>query len=113
MERGCGLAVWSGIRAIELDARGDMKSAAKHDGFAGCQYRHLVEQAPCLHRNDATEVVDIIGILQPVTDEVGALADDRLADFAGSLAGNNQRQAEFATFLGNALICQASLRVSG
>ncbi|MEB0232161.1 MULTISPECIES: hypothetical protein, partial [unclassified Undibacterium] len=52
-------------------------------------------------------MINVIGILQAVADEVRALTDDGLADFAGPLARNNERKSELATFLRNSLISQS------
>lgn len=93
---------------VELDPRRDMKGATENDGFARREDCDLIEQPASLHRNDAAEVVDVVRILKTVADEVGALADDGLADFAGTLAGDHERNAELPTLLGNTFKGQAS-----
>lgn len=90
MEGSGSLTIGSGLGSIELDARWNVKSAPKHDRLASGENCHLIEQTACLQRNDAAEVINVIGILQTVADEVGALADDGLADFTGPLARNNE-----------------------
>src|SRR5690606_9628592 len=88
---------------IDLDSRGDVNRAAKHDGLASCEHGNLIEQALRLPGNDPLEVVDVVGILKPVGEEIGALADDRGADFARPLARNDERKSELPPFLCYAL----------
>jgi hypothetical protein len=67
-----------------------MKCAAENYGFTGSKYRYLIKKPPRLHWDDTPKVVNIIGILQPMTDKVGALTDDCFTDLAGPLACDNQ-----------------------
>lgn len=60
-----------------------------------------------MHRDDAAEMVDVVWILEAVTDEVGALADNCLADLARTLAGDDEREAKLAPFFGDPFIGQA------
>ena len=76
---------------VELHARWNMECAPEYDSFAGSQDRDLIEQAARLHRNNAFEVVDVVRVLQPVGNEVGALTDDGLTDLAGTLARDDER----------------------
>jgi hypothetical protein len=68
-----------------------VEGAHEHDCFAGREDRHLIEQASRLHRDDASEMINIIGILEPVADEVRTLADDSLANLARPLTRDDQR----------------------
>ncbi|MNL81104.1 hypothetical protein D3C87_2081300 [compost metagenome] len=52
-------------------------------------------------------MVDVVGVLEPVADEIRALADDGLADLARPLAGDDERKTEFAPLLGDPLIGKA------
>lgn len=79
-----------------------MDCATKHDGLSCCQHRYLVKKPLCLPWNDPTEVIDVIGVLQAMRKEVCTLTDDGGTDLAGALACNDEGQAEFATFLGDA-----------
>lgn len=98
------LAVRAWLRPVELHPRRNMERASEYNSLAGRQDRDLIEKTSRLNRNDALKVVDVVRILQPVRNEIGALADNSLADLARPLACDYQRQAELPAFLGNTLI---------
>jgi hypothetical protein len=57
-------------------------------------------------------MVDIVGVLKPVADEVRALADDGLADLARPLAGDDKRKTEFTPLLGDPFISKTRKAMS-
>ena len=90
MERCRCDAPWPRIWPVEQYSRRDMERASENDCLAGVEDGHLIQKASGLHRNDAAEMIDVVGILKSVADEVGALADDRLTDFAWPLARDDE-----------------------
>lgn len=89
-----------------------MDGAAEHYRLARGQNGDLIKKALSLPWNDALEMVDVVGVLQSVGKEVGALADDRRADFAWPLAGDDERKTELSSLLGNAFECFAGKRLA-
>jgi hypothetical protein len=67
-----------------------MKRASEYNRLTGRQYRYLIEQSSCLHRDDPTEVVDIVRILKSMADKVCTLADYCFTNFARSLTCYDQ-----------------------
>src|SRR5262249_40770994 len=71
------------------------------DCFAGPQNCYLIKKATSLTWHDITKMTNVIGILETMSDKIGTLTQNCLADFARSLTGNDQRQAEFSSFFSN------------
>ena len=72
-------------RRIDIHTGRDMEGASEHNSFAQIEDGDLVKKPPRLQRNDPSEVVDVVRVLEPVAYEICTLTNYGLADFTRTL----------------------------